>query len=770
VFHIIKFYFREFSIDENELMRGNIKDTIDPVNESMETDPETGGIFFHERWIYIFKCNVNRFNVELMAEIQVKATDQFRMVDWSDRDKWHNKDERRPGRPREDIALRFAASDIRDIKLYAFLSEIQLPYYRVNQYELYPVLLLTRAVELPRFPTEQPPATLTVTLPNKVRDLRKFQEAYLKNREKLEEMAPDEDKMARIQLANLTHSVAETYREKYEEQRKIMEKFGFEPWWTLKDLWGHVNKINLDLYLNQVALEFKKMEQYARIDDFLAQGKKILMRIAEVQLSFYDYNGAQNVERATLLYNELIRITSFVLRDSHKSKHTQEYLVETVGDEGIWYLKLLLGDESIFEPVKKSFTTTADVTEQMLIIYEQWAMAAVKNQHKVLRLLRKSGMRGDALEMIAEVLDQRIEDLGSMFNRLPNGKYFISIKPGRRIPNVVRFALVGEANDIIRRNTDLIERLKKQKNRLTEHTARIVFALNIVSLVNVWDSVRKAQVTGSAGMAYAELAVAIGDLTASAEFLLKKRFGSKIFKRVWYVTSIVDFAIDLKKMGASIEEGKWGLSIGYGISATGSAVLLFGTLTASTWWTGIGLLIAFGGMIILLIFQEDPLQKWLEASPWGIKSRKRLDAYSTAEITEELRKCYELIVNFSARISTSMAWIEIRIVFWIRSVNTRLLLQNFTLRHGGRSFTVERGLGLIGSSAETVFGRATTVRVRWTKEELSERTGIQFPVRSMRHQEFINYEAQVSFDLMGDGKFSKNVTLTGKWIYHAGFE
>lgn len=78
------------------------------------------------------------------AEVQVKSESELKMVDWSVRDTWQGKDVRKPDPAKKELTVCLNEGET----VFAFLSEIQLPYQRVLEHDGYaPYPLLASRAE-----------------------------------------------------------------------------------------------------------------------------------------------------------------------------------------------------------------------------------------------------------------------------------------------------------------------------------------------------------------------------------------------------------------------------------------------------------------------------------------------------------------------------------------------------------------------------------------------------------------------------------------------
>ena len=762
---------------------------ISTVGEDVEWDTRLVGDthgsseeYGDERWIYVFKFIPSTYEAEIVDELQVKVGQsdwgtgyqtKYERVDWSDRTRWRDEDVRSPTETLDTYCRTF---DAEAANLRIFLSEIQLPYQRIKTYEENASRLNLRAMWSEY--SEEGSERMAVKLHNRLKELRHLQSEYLTLQEELEKEAPDKDTTARYHLAMLTKSLASSVAETENTQRTGWKGM---PTRVEPEVWSWVRKDDLQAFIDKTEPTFERVDNLETQVQHLAVWKMKLMLRPDFREVQRDYDSRE------ALQDEIIETSAYLIQDSHKSEATRKFLMQIADDENNWYVRLLLDDE-LFGTGKKTYSTARGIAEHVLTIYKQWAMAAIKKQRKVRQLLRKysSAPSSNTLQEIADVLERRVDDLGSAFNKLPDGKYFSVVRPGEKLPNVVRFALKTEATDVITENKRLIDRLRKHQASFSRITTHITLALSFVNIVHATRKLEEANRTEGEwddATEWVGFANATGELMEGTRFLLSRKLGMKFFKRVGVITGVLGFAYDAMRAPAAYAEGKVGVGVGHTVSAVGSLLLLAG----SAGLMGVGLLIVFGGMLVVNACQDGPIETWLKNSPWGTHHPNAgVDAskFTTHVIIAQTEKYYALVASFTIDVSDSAEKrIKVSVEPGMLTEGSELLI-NLTLQGPlltqremreiedvrmvevprEKTYVVEEDWDMLRRqervTVERDEGRIKKVERSWSRSELA-RVVTDAPLSL-----HFKYEVTARLDLMGDSRFliprNDTITRTGR--------
>ncbi len=551
-----------------------------------------------ERWVYVFK--VYRGKPRLTGEVQFDKDGKMKLVDWSDVSKWKDKDERDASVEMETYSIKLPANEDDWPELCIFLSEIQLPYKRLKYYvDPTNIDALRERSQLNTEPVMEVPIRLNLLLPNYMGLATKIHEEYKKNLEKLDRLTSSQQEAVRVGQAQLTLAVAEQYAENDD------------------DVWDWVSKPALEKFLKDHEARYNYLNSR---NEKLAKLKTALMSIPGFNAMQFDYTGEQ-------FHEVIIGQSSKLWEEIHRSEAGRKYLKKVVGNQSIWYSKLVEGDKA-YELGEKTFGATTGLAEQFLNIAGYWCLEAVDRLNRAggfLKLYDRTlevANREKYLDEIANLLGKRLDGLDD-FAKLPNGKYFMVISPkDKTMPHTIRFAI----KDTIRGGTaeyNKLHELSEQRvKQLKAATAHLSLILNAINLILAGEKLAKAAESGKAWDMLDEsigVVSSTGGLIGSAQFILEKRFGAQLFQRVAFVTAVVNYGGSLSKIARASWKGKELQvigNVGAALGATATAVGLVATGAAAAWWTGIGIVLALGSAIFLYLISETPIEKVLKKGPW----------------------------------------------------------------------------------------------------------------------------------------------------------
>lgn len=560
----------------------------------VSSDLAKGTFRAKNKWIYIYA--LHKWGASIKHEIFVDSDGKYLQVNWGSgaSNQWGKDERKATSPPRENVNITYNPDNF---ELYVFLSDVQLPYARLEDYRKNPDKIRRRAQlfepnsEHTKSLNGQNGSTqggnvLAFFLIDYPHIAERIQKDYLKELDAYYEYLDDKERRDKTFLATLTLQAVESYAKQDDD--------------VYEWLWGG-NTYSIEKYLDD---ENNKITHLCDKVEYPSLLKCQLIDSPGYQEMMDDYQGIEELEERLLVHCATVIDRTFEspkVRSSSGSGRT--YLERWVRDPKSWLNRYVTGES--FQLVRKS----PPVYEAYGKLLEQWAVTKVKITS--VRIFLPEYIR---------ILEKRLS-LKIKLKFLPGGLLQWVTEEEWQTIYVKRY----------RKYELSIIDVDRVKTKLPEIPASFLAALEVINLAMAGKQLRESK-SGSEYVKNAiDLVGAIADLTGSLKDLLFKELKWAGFKIVGIIGSVLDYVGALWNAAEASAKGKYGLMTGYAIMAVGATfgaaggALALGAEGAAAFgmgavgWTGIGAVIVLLGVAIVWFFSdnENPFKDWVETCPWG---------------------------------------------------------------------------------------------------------------------------------------------------------
>ncbi|MBW2662322.1 MAG: hypothetical protein JRD93_10105 [Deltaproteobacteria bacterium] len=585
-------------LSKDERIPSSIKNT-QLTEENLET-PE-------KRWVYVFENKGNK--AFLLFEVRPTEEDSAECVDWGPRNgigghrRWRKKKNRPVSYVKQELLLD------KGKKYFACISQHQIPFERIKELEKNYEIISKRATA---FETQDGnfaslinnhgKEMLTVYLVDSIRYAQYMQFLYILAHEKYLEYSADPAKATLANIAQVSWRIAN-----YLDSKR-------------KDAWKWIDRDALENNLRKIKEVRDKLEN-ERGNACLRRNAWYKTEIFNECLNDYDYGEG--------LIARLLDLQAKFINCSLESEEGQIYL-DYAFDNHEWFKRWVKNPWDLSRRIAKlSGKFYEKGIDSNLEILKQWAFKTIKaldlaQAEKEVILIIK---RFDVVEEVSW------RDARGQFGKINLKKAGVSSLG--EYYEAKRLGIDREAG-AIREELEI----KRKGERAKLKIANFMLALAVINLMFACKAFYKKRKKGNDKLGEMRAFVSLTKATASCisaidktpiAKVLERRVGNRVLKPMYRAASILsaiaDYIGGLIDIYRGQEEGRGALVLSGTLTAfagvAGVAGFIAGITKATVLclssfaWSIIGIVLLIGTVIVIWVFYEEPLEKWLRNTPWG---------------------------------------------------------------------------------------------------------------------------------------------------------